>query len=63
MVDGNKYYPLREAAEMLNIQIRTARQWVHDGRLKAVHYPGSRRWYVTGREILRMRQDGIEDES
>ena len=54
-------YSLRSAAELLGIKTRTARLWVHNGKLKAMKYPGSERWYVTQEEIERIR--GIKDEN
>lgn len=50
-------YSLRSAAELLGIKTRTARLWVHEGKLLAIKYPGSQRWYVTAEEIERIRSD------
>lgn len=50
-----KFYSLRQAAVMLGIKTRTARAWVHDGKLSAIKYPASDRWYVAGSEIERVR--------
>ena len=50
-----KFYSLRQAAVMLGIKTRTARAWVHDGKLSAIKYPGNDRWYVAGSEIERVR--------
>ena len=50
-------YSLRSAAELLGIKTRTARLWVHEGKLNAMKYPGSQRWYVTAEEIERIRSD------
>lgn len=54
-------YSLRSAAELLGIKTRTARLWVHEGKLNAMKYPGSERWYVTQEEIERIR--GIKNEN
>lgn len=54
-------YSLRSAAELLGIKTRTARLWVHNGKLNAMKYPGSERWYVTQEEIERIR--GIKNEN
>lgn len=48
-------YSLRSAAELLGIKTRTARLWVHEGKLNAMKYPGGQRWYVTQEEIERIR--------
>jgi excisionase family DNA binding protein len=52
-----KFFSLRQAAVMLGIKTRTARAWVHDGKLSAIKYPGSDRWYVSATEIERMRSN------
>lgn len=52
-----KFYSLRQAAVMLGIKTRTARAWVHDGKLSAIKYPASDRWYVSATEIERMRSN------
>lgn len=49
-----KRYSLKGAADVLGIKIRTARQWVRDGKLRANKYPGSTRWYVTESELMRV---------
>jgi excisionase family DNA binding protein len=53
-------YSLRSAAELLGIKTRTARLWVHNGKLKAMKYPGSERWYVTQEEIERIRGKNLD---
>lgn len=53
---GEKSYSLKDAAEILGIKIRTARQWVHDGKMKAVKYQGMNRWYVLESEIRRLKE-------
>lgn len=51
----DQFYSLRQAAAMLGIKTRTARAWVHDGKLSAIKYPGSDRWYVSAQEIEKIR--------
>lgn len=52
-----RYYNLNEAAVLLGIKVRTAREWVHNGKMKAVKYPNGRPWYVPESEIIRIRGD------
>lgn len=52
-----KYYNLRDTAEILGIKIRTARAWVHDGKLNAVKYGDSNRLYVPESEIIRKQNE------
>lgn len=49
-----RYYNLNEVAELLGIKIRTAREWIHTGKMHAVKYPDSRPWYVPESEIIRI---------
>ena len=50
-----RYYNLNEAAVLLGIKIRTAREWVHNGNMKAVKYANSKSWYVPESEIRRIQ--------
>lgn len=52
-----KHYNLRDTAEILGIKIRTARAWVHDGKLNAVKYGDSNRLYVPESEIIRKQNE------
>lgn len=53
----DRMYNLNETAYLLGIKVRTARQWVHAGKIKAQKYDKSRRWYVTESEIKRIRSE------
>ena len=48
-------YSLKDTAVMLGIKVRTMRQWIRDGKIKAFRYDGSRRWYVTESELRRLK--------
>lgn len=50
-----RYYNLNEASVLLGIKIRTAREWVHNGKMNAVKYPNSKSWYVPASEIRRIQ--------
>lgn len=52
-----KHYNLRQAGDLLGIKVRTVREWVHKGKLKAHKYPESNRWYVSEGEISRILND------
>lgn len=56
----SQMYSLRSAAELLGIKTRTARLWVHEGKLSAIKYPGGQRWYVTQEEIERVRGKNLD---
>lgn len=48
-------YNLNEVAELLGLKVRTVRQWVKDGKVKATKIADSRRWIVTESEIRRLQ--------
>ena len=48
-------YSLSNFAKIVGVTTRTARQWVHSGKIKAIKYPGSNRWYVSQEEIDRIK--------
>lgn len=50
-----KYYNIRETAQLLGMTVRTVRQWVHDGKIKAVQYARRGKWYISESEINRIR--------
>lgn len=56
-----RHYNLNEASVLLGIKIRTAREWVHNGKMKAVKYANSKSWYVPASEIRRI-QNGNDSE-
>lgn len=50
-----KCYSLKDTAVLLGIKVRTMRQWIRDGKIKAFRYEGNRRWYVTESEVRRLK--------
>ena len=54
-LEMEKGFNLIETARLLGITVRTARQWVADGKIKARKISGSRRWIVMESEIKRLR--------
>lgn len=50
-----RYYSLKQTAPLLGIKIRTVREWVKKGQLKAVKMQGSRLWVVPESEILKLQ--------
>ena len=50
-----KGFNLQEVANLLGMKVRTIRQWVHDGKLKANKIPGTKRWIVLESEIRRLQ--------
>lgn len=50
-----RYYNLNEASVLLGIKIRTAREWIYNGKMKAVKYESNSQWYVPESEIWRIQ--------
>ncbi len=53
--DIERYYNLKETSALLGIKVRTAREWVHNGKMKAVQYAHGKSWYVAESEIRRIQ--------
>ena len=54
--DGvERYYNLKETSVLLGIKVRTAREWVHNGKMNAVQYANGKSWYVPESEIRRIQ--------
>lgn len=49
-----KYYSIRQTSNLLKIKVRTAREWLRKGKMKAVKDSSSGRWRVPESEIKRL---------
>ena len=49
-----KRYSIKEASTVLGVKVRTVREWIHDGKLKAKKYDCSNRWFISESEIIRL---------
>lgn len=49
-----KNYNIRQTSNLLGIKVRTVREWIRQGKLKAQKYPVSNRWFITEDEIKRI---------
>lgn len=47
-------YNIKETAEMLGIKVRTVREWIRNGKIKAFKYPNSSIWRIKESEIKRL---------
>ena len=50
---GMKMYKMREAAAIFGIKVRTLRQWVRDGKVKAERDGNDWYWLISESEIKR----------
>ena len=48
-------YNLIQTAELLGRQVRTVREWIKNGKMKANKIAGSNRWIVMESEIKRLQ--------
>ena len=55
-----KYYTLRQASNLLGIKVRTAREWLRQGKLHAEKDKVSGRWKVSETEIKRLKEGGLK---
>lgn len=56
-----KYYSLNETADILGVKVRTLREWLKDGSLKAQKYDGKKKWYVSQSEVERLQSKMTEN--
>ena len=52
-----KYYNVRQTANLLGIKVRTVREWIRNGKLRAAKYEVSNRWFISEEEIKRIRNE------
>lgn len=55
MAEMEKAYDLLDAASLLGMKVRTVRQWVLEGKIKAQKISGGRKWVIMESEIKRLR--------
>lgn len=48
-------YNLTEVSSMLGIKVRTVRQWIKQGKIKANKIPKTNRWVVLESEVKRLQ--------
>lgn len=53
-------YSLRQASNLLGIKVRTIREWIRNGKIKAQKYEVSNRWFICQSEIDRIVGKGME---
>lgn len=58
-----KRYDLIQTSEFLGIKVRTVREWIRNGKLKATKLHGGRKWTVTESEIRRLQEGDQKHEN
>lgn len=54
-------YTVDEAAQILKLKVRTVREMIHDGRIKAFKYPRGKAWLIPQSEIERLAKHDNKD--
>lgn len=54
-MESEKMYNVRQASNLLGIKVRTVREWIRNGKLKAQKYMESNRWFIAESEIRRIK--------
>jgi excisionase family DNA binding protein len=49
-------YSIREAAEIIGVQVRTIREWLKLGKIHGEKNPISQRWFFTEEEVKRVAE-------
>lgn len=57
-----KLITIRQAAKILNMRVRTIRDWIHRGKIDAVKSINGYRWYVFLDEIEHLAEENHADE-
>lgn len=55
MVENN--YNIKQAAQILGITVRTVREWLQKGKIKAKKYEGCPMWFIPESEIERIQSE------
>lgn len=50
-------YSVKEASEFLNVKVRTIRNWISNGKLKARKDEKTRRWKISKRSLEKVAHD------
>ena len=56
-----KMYNIRQASNLLGIKVRTVREWIRTGKIKAGKYEVSNRWFIAESEIERLTRHDNKD--
>ena len=51
---NEKFYSIRQVSNLLKIKVRTAREWLRSGKIKAQKDELSGRWKIPASEIERL---------
>ena len=49
-----QYYKMEELAKLLNVKVRTTREWAKLGKIKAKKIPGTKAWIIPVEEVERL---------
>ncbi len=52
-----RYYKMEELAKLLNVKVRTTREWAKLGKIKAVRIPGTKAYRISAEEVKRLLEE------
>lgn len=55
MYKDRELYKLKDASKMLGLQVRTLREWIKLGKIKAIKLEGCPMWFISSEEIKKKR--------
>lgn len=58
-----KSYSIRETALMLNVKVRTVRDWISKGKLNAHKAPNGRYWRIFEDDIIKRMEQSDENKN
>lgn len=50
-----RMYNINQASTLLGLKIRTVREWIKDGKINAIKYKNSNRWFIPESEIKKIK--------
>lgn len=50
----SKVYRIKDVAEILNLKVRTVREWIKTGKMKARKLNGCPMWFIDEEEVNRI---------
>lgn len=56
-----KMYTIKQASEILGLKVRTVREYIHTGKLKAYKYAGGRTWHIKASDMAEMMEKANAD--
>lgn len=56
-----QYLTIKHASTALGLKVRTVREWVKTGKIRAIKYPNCPMWFIPESEIDRLTKGSDKD--